>query len=129
MHNPLDTFQIEKHAGEYKDFEIADDDPYPLKGITYPVNYGDIEGYYGEDGDKLDFFMGSDGDKYGALRVERPDFEGGEHKFYARLTEEEVKTVQDAFGPVILEHKEFESETDLLHAIEPFLEKQSQSGS
>ena len=118
--SPLDTFQLEKRAGEFKDFEVPDDNPYPLKGVTYPVSYGDIEGYYGEDGDKLDIFLGESGDKYGYIKVERPDFEGGEHKFYARLTDEEAQAVQDAFAPVILEHVALQSEADFVQAIEPF---------
>lgn len=51
---PFDTFRLEKQAGEYKDFGITADNPYPLKGVTYPVNYGDIPGYIGEDDANLD---------------------------------------------------------------------------
>lgn len=52
---PFDTFKIEKHAGEYKDFGASED--YPLKGVTYPVDYGDIQGYVAEDGANLDLFV------------------------------------------------------------------------
>jgi hypothetical protein len=120
MSSPLDTFAIEKPAGSYKDFQIAESDPYPLKGVTYPVDYGDIEGYYGEDGDKLDFFMGTNGRNFGYIKVDRPDFEGGEHKFYARLSVDEVEAVKTAFAPVTLEHVAFLSEDELIQALEPF---------
>jgi hypothetical protein len=121
--SPLGTFRVEKHAGEHKDFGLSDDDPYPLRGVTYPCDYGDIEGYTGEDEANLDFFMGKDGDKFGFIKVSRPELSDGEHKFYARLTGEEVAAVRAAFAPVIIEHVSFQSEKDLLLAIEPFQNK------
>lgn len=118
--SPLDTFRVEKHAGEHKDFGLPVDDPYPLRGITYPCDYGDIEGYIGEDGANLDFFMGKVGSRYGYIKVSRPELRDGEHKFYAKLTDKEVAAVQEAFTPVILEHVPISSEKDLIAAIEPF---------
>ena len=48
---------IENKAGTYKSFYTEGDpvwDKYPLKGATYPVDYGCIEGYTGEDEAELD---------------------------------------------------------------------------
>ncbi len=120
MDSPLETFRIEKHAGERKDFGLPPDDPYPLRGVTYPSDYGDIEGYIGEDGANLDFFIGNEGDKYGFIRVFRPELKDGEHKFYAQLTEAQVDGVKNEFAPVIIEHVDLGSEEALLLAIEPF---------
>jgi hypothetical protein len=118
--SPLQTFRIEKHAGEHKDFGLAADDPYPLRGVTYLCDYGDIQGYAGEDGADLDFFMGQAGDKFGFIRVSRPELPDGEHKFYAHLTDDEVTAVQTQFAPVLIEHVAFASEQELLQAIEPY---------
>jgi hypothetical protein len=118
--SPFSTFRVEKHAGEYKDFGNSADDPYPLTGVTYPVDYGDIEGYLGEDGANLDVFMGRDGTILGFFTVMRPELEEGEHKFYVNLTEDEEKAVLKEFEPVVLEHGRFQSMNELIAAIQPF---------
>ena len=117
---PFDTFRLEKRPGEYKDFQIADDDPYPLKGVTFPVNYGDITGYTGEDKHPLDLFVGT-GNLYGYIIMHRPDIEAEtEHKFYLNLTEEEETAVKKEFEPVLRGHKRFDSMEELQQAIIPF---------
>lgn len=121
---PFDTFRLEKSPGEYKDFQIADDDPYPLKGVTFPTNYGDISGYTGEDGHPLDLFVGT-GDLCGFILMHRPDIaaEATEHKFYLNLTEAEKAAVLKAFEPVLRGHTQFKSLDEILEAIEPFRDK------
>ena len=115
---PFDTFRLEMHPGDHKDFGISADDPYPLKGVTYPTEYGEIAGYTGEDGDLLDLFVGT-GALLGFIKVSRPDVEH-EHKFYVNLTEDEEAAVLGEFDPVILSHGRFESIEQLIKAIEPF---------
>src|ERR1700712_411215 len=101
---PFNTFVVEKHAGERKDFGLAADDPYPLKGITYPVDYGEIAGYVTEDGTQLDLFVGSAHNGImGYIIVERPELEGGEHKFYMQLTKTEERAVLGVFRSVLLD--------------------------
>jgi hypothetical protein len=117
---PFDTFRVEIHAGEYKDFGVADDNPYPLKGVTYPVDYGDIEGYVTEDGANLDLFVSRAGNKCGFFCVSRPDLEGGEHKFYINLSDEEERAVLEQFAPVIIKQGRFETIGDLVSAIQRF---------
>lgn len=117
---PFDTFRVEKHAGEYKDFGNADDTTYPLKGVTYPVDYGDIEGYTTEDGANLDLFVGVDGGACGFFRVFRPELPDGEHKFYINLTEEEEASVLEQFAPVIIERGRFDTVSELIGAIQQF---------
>jgi len=39
---PFDTFCVECHAGERKDFGLSPNSTYPLTGVTYPVDYGEI---------------------------------------------------------------------------------------
>lgn len=113
---PLDTFQIEKQKGEYKEFSPNDD--YPLKGVTYPVSYGDIEGYIAEDGANLDFFVGSTQNGLcGYIKVYRPELLNGERKFYYNLSDSEEAAVLDEFGPVILEAARYSTFGELVDAI------------
>lgn len=119
MLSPLATFRLEKKAGEYKDFHVHDKS-YPLKGVTYPVNYGDISGYTGEDGANLDVFFGEEGDLYGFIKVYRSELKDGEHKFYVYLTNDEEENLLKEFYPVLLEHRRFSTIDELIAAMEPF---------
>ncbi len=97
---------IENPKGSYKSFEIEGDpisEKYPLKGVTYPVDYGSVEDYLGEDGADLDVFTGT-GEECGLIRVSRLDVPS-ETKFFIRVTEEEIKAIESAFAPVLLETK------------------------
>lgn len=114
---PFDTFRLEKPAGTHKDFGLPIDSSYPLKGVTYPVDYGDIEGYVAEDGANLDVFVGKIA---GFIKVARPNTKEGEHKFYLNVTDEEEKAILGAFAAVVIGHGRFETNDDLLEAIEPF---------
>lgn len=116
---PFDSFRLEKNAGEYKDFQLSDNDPYPLKGVTYPIDYGDIPNYVGEDGADLDVFVGS-GAINGFMRVNRPELPDGETKFLVNVTEDEAAAVFEAFEPVLVSNGLFDSYDDLLAAIKPF---------
>jgi len=121
---PFDTFRIEKHAGERKDFGLAPDDPYPLKGVTYPVNYGDIEGYTGEDGARLDLFVGTnDNGIMGYIKVTRPDVTETETKFFIRVSVDDEAAILEQFKPVLSGHGRFTSQYELLHAVEVFKDK------
>lgn len=94
---------IENPKGSYKSFEIEGDPvwkSYPLVGVTYPVDYGFIQGYQGEDGAELDVFVGT-GDKNGALTIWRLDVPV-ETKFFMGLTDEELGAVLMVFKPVLL---------------------------
>lgn|GEM_PF-518692 len=118
---PLDDFHLEQKRGEYKDFQLKPGDPYPLKGVTYPVDYGFLPGYVGEDGHELDLFVGSATQgQYGAIVVTRADAPNGEHKFYVGLTAEELAAVQEAFAPVLARHEPLSGVDELLDAIEKF---------
>ncbi len=112
---------IENPKGTYKSFVDEDDteNTYPLKGVTYPVDYGSIKGYVGEDGDDLDIFVGS-GDICGHITVARPDIENGiETKMVAHVTSEEFESILKAFEPVLLSHAPC-TETELLSLIANF---------
>jgi hypothetical protein len=117
--HPFDTFRIEKKSGEYKDFGSIDSD-YPLRGVTYPTDYGDIEGYIGEDGANLDVFMGTDGHIIGYIQVSRPDLAEGEHKFYVNVTETEEASILAVFQPVLINHGRYSSIEELFAAIKPY---------
>lgn len=103
---------IENPKGSYKSFETENDpvwNSYPLKGITYPVDYGCIEGYRGEDEAELDIFVGS-GDKNGYIRVWRLDVPE-ETKFFMKLTDEELNDVLKVFEPVFLKYEILDNES------------------
>lgn len=112
---------IENPKGTYKSFVDENDanNTYPLKGVTYPVDYGYIEGYVGEDNDVLDIFVGS-GSEFGFIRVSRPDIEGGiETKVLANLTSDELTQILEAYKPVLLSHTVM-SEKELLSDLAAF---------
>ena len=97
---------IENPKGSYKSF-VNDNDPagqsYPLKGVTYPVDYGSIAGYTGEDGDDLDIFVGSSSlDGYIVVwRLDVPT----ETKFFINVSTDELNLIKKEFGPVLREVK------------------------
>lgn len=97
---------IENPKGSYKSFRSSNHpeyDSYPLAGVTYPVDYGYIEGYESEDGEDLDIFRGN-GDVYGFMRMWRLDTPE-ETKFIMQTTKEEFDEIIEIFKPVLLEHK------------------------
>jgi hypothetical protein len=92
------TIGIENAKGSYKSFDVAG---YPLAGVTYPVDYGYIQGYEGEDGSALDVFVGT-GDLAGYIVVWRLDVPV-ETKVFMNLTKDEFAAVKKAFDPVLVE--------------------------
>lgn len=116
---PFNAIVIEAPKGTYRDFGSSRD--YPLKGVTYPVDYGYLPGYMGEDKADLDFFVGEvPGGLSGLIRVLRPDTENGETKFFMAVTEEDIIAICEAFKPVMLECKTFQHNNQLFKAIEVF---------
>ena len=93
---------IENLRGSYKKFADTLDE-YPILGVTFPVHYGYIEGYVGEDTAELDVFVGG-GDIHGIMRVNRDDVVGGvETKIIIYVTEKEFDEIEEAYKPVIHE--------------------------
>lgn len=118
---PLNTFVIDVPANQYYDFELTPDSTYPLKGVTYPVDYGNIPNYTGEDGHELDFYIGTTlNGLIGYVVVFRGDDRPNEHKFYVGLTEQEQQSILSELKPVLIEQQEIDSLDELLEAIEPF---------
>ncbi len=111
---------IENPKGSYKSFETENDpvwSSYPLKGMTYPVDYGCIEGYLGEDGASLDVFVGT-GNLQGYIRVWRLDVPI-ETKFFIQISDSELDDIKHAFAPVLRE-VEVLSDTDFASRLEKF---------
>lgn len=108
--------EVENPAGSYKSF--GDNEEYPLKGVTYPVDYGFIEGLQGEDGDPLDVFVGS-GNLNGYIKVWRLDVPE-ETKFFKNLTQEELEKVLEVFKPVLLSHETISDEEKFLVELAKF---------
>lgn len=107
----MDTLEIviENLRGSYKKFADSLDE-YPILGVTFPTHYGYIEGYRGEDGDGLDIFLGS-GNILGYITVKRDDVEGGlETKMFLHVTKDELKSISEAYSPVLGEVVELASE-------------------
>lgn len=112
---------IENPKGSYKSFETEGDpvwQDYPLKGVTYPVDYGFIEGYKSEDGHDLDVFRGS-GTQHGYIRIWRCDVPI-ETKFALFVTDTEWAEIKKAFVPVIKESALFETDVALQTELEKF---------
>ena len=118
---PLDAFVVDIPANQYYDFGLEPGSTYPLKGVTYPVDYGNIPGYTAEDGHELDLFVGQlkDGEM-GYVVVDRGEHILNEHKFYAGLTSQEVEAVLEQLKPVLLKHEKIAGIDMLLSAIEEF---------
>lgn len=111
---------IENPKGSYKSFETENDpvwSSYPLKGMTYPVDYGCVEGYVGEDGAELDIFVGT-GDVQGYIHVWRLDVPI-ETKFFIQVSDSELETIKNAFAPVLRETKIL-SDAKFIQQIEKF---------
>jgi hypothetical protein len=112
---------IENSKGSYKSFEIENDPiwkNYPLAGVTYPVDYGFIEGYKSEDNEDLDIFIGS-GDLNGYIKIWRCDVPI-ETKFILNATKAEWEEIVNIFDPVIKEKKLFESEKDFTDTLNTY---------
>lgn len=119
--SPLNSFVIDVPAKHYYDFELPPKSDYPLSGVTYPVDYGHIMGYTTEDGHELDLFVGTSYEgKCGTIVVFRGEGVPLEHKFYVRLTEDEVSKIVNELGPVLISHEEFASMGELLKTIRMF---------
>lgn len=109
------NIKIENKAGTYKSFHTEGDpvwEKYPLKGVTYPVDYGYVEGYKGEDGADLDVFVGS-GNLNGYIKVWRLDVPE-ETKIFLSLTQGELEAVIKEFQPILLSHGVIDGEDDFL---------------
>ncbi len=112
---------IENPKGSYKSFEIESDPvwkDYPLAGVTYPVDYGYIEGYKSEDDHDLDVFIGT-GKMNGYFKVWRYDVPL-ETKFAIGVTENEWNEIVSIYNPVINEKKVFVSEDEFRKTLESY---------
>ncbi len=109
---------IENPKGSYKSFEIENDPvwkDYPLAGVTYPVDYGYIDGYKSEDGHDLDVFVGS-GILNGYIKIWRYDVPI-ETKFALNVTQKEWDDIIKTFSPVIREQKVFDTTEEFEKAL------------
>jgi hypothetical protein len=108
------NYVIENKKGSYKSFiPEGEETTYPLRGVTYPVDYGYINGYIGEDDAELDLFIGT-GNLKGYIKVWRLDVPV-ETKFFTEVSRKELAEILLAFEPVLLDSKvltdtEFENE-------------------
>lgn len=127
---PFNTVVIENEAGTYKDFHLPPGDTYPLPGILYPVDYGYLPGYIGEDGHDLDIFVGTDVvGALGYMVMDRGEVIGDEHKYYIGMTDGEVASVLKVYEPVLLEHVALSSLAELTTSIDQFKAELPQPGS
>jgi len=104
---------IENPKGSYKSFEIENDPLwkyYPIAGVTYPVDYGYIEGYKSEDGHDLDVFVGS-GKLNGYIKVWRYDVPI-ETKIVMHVTKKEWNEISKIFSQVIKDQKLFNKDKE-----------------
>ena len=119
--DPLNTFVIDVRANEYYDFELPAGSDYPLPGVTYPVDYGHIDGYSSEDGHELDLFVGTNPEGViGYVLVFRGKDRPDEHKFLIGLSEQEWQAVKDELKPVLIDSGTFPDPNGLLDAIKKY---------
>ena len=118
---PINAFVVDVPANVYYDFELEPNSSYPLKGVTYPVDYGNIPGYTAEDGHELDFFVGLElTGEMGYIIVDRGETIPDEHKFYIGL---KAEAIISELKPVLIEHKSIGDVTTLLKMVEKFKDK------
>jgi hypothetical protein len=121
---PLSDFVVDIPQNQYYDFELGPNSTYPLKGVTYPVDYGNVPGYTAEDGKELDLFVGQHtAGETGCIVVYRGETAPNEHKFYVGLIGQEVQEVLRQLKPVLVAHEEISDVSALLAAIEPYKDK------
>jgi hypothetical protein len=114
-----DRIVIENLKGSYKKFADSLDE-YPILGVTFPCEYGYIEGYKGEDDADLDIFLGS-GDTFGYMIVRRDDARGGlETKILYKISNEEIEQIKEEYGPVLDSVTILNSEQEILDYIQRF---------
>lgn len=115
----LKKIVIENPQGSYKKF-VDSLDEYPILGVTFPCDYGYIEGYVAEDDAELDVFMGS-GDIFGYMIVRRDDARGGlETKILYKVSNEEIEQIKEEYGPVLDSVIILHSEEEILDYIQRF---------
>jgi hypothetical protein len=118
---PLRTFVVDVPAGQFYNFHLPAGSSYPLKGVTYPVDYGHILGYTAEEGAELDLFVGNSVDgNAGSVIVDRGEIAPQERKFYAALTDDELESILKELKPVLLTHNHYKSVDELLAELEPY---------
>jgi hypothetical protein len=116
--HPLNTFVVDVPANEYYDFELPEDSDYPLKGVTYPVDYGHIIGYTTEDKHELDLFVGNEGEGLaGSITVDRGPDMPHEKKFYVALAPYELEIVLQQLEPVLVSHEKVDGLEQLISAM------------
>ena len=101
----LKQIVIENLEGSYRDFELPPGSSYPLKGVTYPVDYGYIQGYIAEDGVELDVFLGAhENGLLGYIQVDRGS-NPAESKVFINVSNKNIDAICAAFKPVLLRQK------------------------
>jgi hypothetical protein len=98
---------IEQIRGTYRQLRDVGDPrytDYPIEGVYCPTHIGYVPGHIGEDGEPLTVLLGPSGiGAYGQFQIYRPNLPGeAETIFYFCLSLEEVESVLDVLGPVIV---------------------------
>ena len=113
---------IENKKGTFKTLEDEDDDgmyKYPLKGVTFPVDYGFIDGYKGEGGSPLHVFVGS-GTLFGSFQIWSYDVPL-ETQMVMNVTQKEWDEIIAEYKPVIKgEPKFFKDKEEFEKELEEF---------
>lgn len=118
---PLNLFVIDVPKNKYYDFELEPSSTYPLKGVIYPVDYGNVPGYTAEDGHELDLFVGSKEDGLqGYIIVNRGEHIPNEHKFYAGLSRHELDAVLSQLELVLIKNESISDIEELISIIKVY---------
>ena len=121
---PINSYELDVPASTYYDFELPEGSDYPLAGVTYPVDYGNMPGYTAEDGHELDLFVGNQIDGLmGSVIVFRGHTSPDERKFYVALDQKQLEEILNQLQPVLRSHEPISNIESLLMAIELYKDK------
>lgn len=121
---PINSFVIDVPKNQYYDFKLDTNSTYPLKGVTYPVDYGNIPGHTAEDGHELDLFVGTAyPGELGVIFVYRGTDIPNEHKFYVGLDASERDKILEELQPVLIKHEQIKELATLLGMIDRFKDR------
>ena len=120
----LPKLTVEYEAGTHRTIVDDDDDEdgYPLRQITYPVDSCRAAGYKNEQGDELVILKGTDSKgESGQFSVYLPDVFKTETKFYYQLSPFEKDQLFRQFADVLVDMpKEFKTKQEFLKALSKF---------
>ena len=124
LNPPFTPFVHENDKGDT--LHIAGDlDPYPLKDLEFPLDHGHMTEYYGEDGQHLELFVGSEDDGYMGYVVVFSPFNPAHHEtlMYTNCSRAEVIELLTELDPITNHQGRFNSADEAEAYLDNFIPK------